>query len=324
MANKEVTVDFWNVGQGDCSTIRTADNHLVVLDVGPRNSPLVTWLIDNPELIIDDIILTHNDADHAGAIVPIVGQLGITNRIKTIYMLRDRVTNDSVFNRLFRCVKEGSDAGHFNVFGLEVKKDPECLWTDVQSGLELVLHFPSFIQNIDSKNPNTSSAILTLQLNKQAIVVWPGDNLLKTTCEVVSCNSPAVLMGPHHGAPQDHPLDPNYICQIAPVSGYLSLGTSNNYGHPKPAYIKQLAKNGIYVGCSQLTKQCDNDLNHDRPVLQTSALLGLQPTASGIPCRDALRIIIQDGTVRTDEWVSEHCSRLIKLKRPMCIKSQKQ
>ncbi len=320
MASQAVTVDLWNVGQGDCSTIKTEDDRLVVIDVGPRNSPLVSWLSDHPEITIDAIILTHNDADHAGALPSIVEFMGKARRIKTIYMLEDRSRDATSFQRLFKSVRDGHAQGFYDVFNLQIRAEPESLWKDESSNTELVLHFPDFIQNVGSKTPNTSSAILSLASGDQTVVLWPGDNLLETVCEFVDQNGAHVLMGPHHGAPQDKPLKPEFIAKIAPNYGFMSLGTTNGYGHPKAAYIRQLSATGIGIGCSQLTKQCTNSLNNGKAVLNTSALLGLWPCMAGTPCRDAMRIYVKDGLVQLDEWTDEHAKRVRKLKRPICLK----
>jgi beta-lactamase superfamily II metal-dependent hydrolase len=41
-------VVFWDVGQGDCSTLQLPDGSLVIIDTGPRGSPLIDWLNDHP------------------------------------------------------------------------------------------------------------------------------------------------------------------------------------------------------------------------------------------------------------------------------------
>ena len=41
----DVQIDFWNVGQGDASTIVFPDKKLVVIDVGPFNSSISRCII---------------------------------------------------------------------------------------------------------------------------------------------------------------------------------------------------------------------------------------------------------------------------------------
>ena len=71
MAEEKLIVDFWDVGQGDCSVIRLPDSSLVIIDVGPRTRPLIDWLQEKPRRI-HSIVITHNDADHAGGLPGLV------------------------------------------------------------------------------------------------------------------------------------------------------------------------------------------------------------------------------------------------------------
>ena len=75
-AGTAVVVDFWNVGQGDATSIKLPSGELILIDVGPKNSTLSQWLRSGQRGRIRDIILTHNDADHAGALPEIVADLG--------------------------------------------------------------------------------------------------------------------------------------------------------------------------------------------------------------------------------------------------------
>jgi beta-lactamase superfamily II metal-dependent hydrolase len=68
MARAPIIIEFWDVGQGDATVIRPDRTSVFLIDVGPRNSPVVQWIAHNPHLKVDGVVLTHNDADHAGAI----------------------------------------------------------------------------------------------------------------------------------------------------------------------------------------------------------------------------------------------------------------
>src|SRR5688500_8836106 len=109
-------VSFWDVGQGDCSTIHLPDGRLVVIDVGPRGSPLIDWLHDNPRDICA-IVLTHNDSDHVGALPSLLGSF--KSRISSFFMLVDRPTHSPVFDKIFRSAHEGERLGFYKITRLE-------------------------------------------------------------------------------------------------------------------------------------------------------------------------------------------------------------
>lgn len=72
MSEPELTyIDFWDVGQGDCSVLNFSDRSLIMIDTGPKASPIVGWLAERRPTMLA-IVLTHNDSDHAGSACSIV------------------------------------------------------------------------------------------------------------------------------------------------------------------------------------------------------------------------------------------------------------
>ena len=124
MATGRFEVTFWDVGQGDCSTINLPDGRLVIVDVGPRGSPLVDTLHDKPRHI-HSVVLTHNDSDHVGALPALVGSF--KDCIQNFYMLVDRPATDRIFDKTFRCALEGERQGHYQIKRLEAGA---VIWND--------------------------------------------------------------------------------------------------------------------------------------------------------------------------------------------------
>ena len=62
MIKRDVQIDFWNVGQGDASSIILPDNKLILIDVGPINSTLSRWLNSTPgqHKVVPNISLLFN------------------------------------------------------------------------------------------------------------------------------------------------------------------------------------------------------------------------------------------------------------------------
>jgi len=112
LADERLIVDFWDVGQGDCSVITLPDKSLIVIDVGPRTTPLVDWLNERPRQI-HSVVITHNDDDHAGGLPSLVKLAGVT--IGTVYMLSDRNRDAEQFQKIFRAVREEERKGRFGV-----------------------------------------------------------------------------------------------------------------------------------------------------------------------------------------------------------------
>ena len=85
MAAPYLRIDVWDVGQGDCSVITLPDGSLFVIDVGPSYSPFIPWIAARPHLRIFCLALTHNDADHCGALTPLLdATLGRLGKIRAL------------------------------------------------------------------------------------------------------------------------------------------------------------------------------------------------------------------------------------------------
>jgi len=316
LADEKLIVDFWDVGQGDCSVVRLPDNSLVIIDVGPRTSPLIDWLQEKPRRI-HSIVITHNDADHAGGLPALVKLPGLT--IGTVYMLEDRNKTDEQFINIFRAVREEQKKGRFNVIRLETDR---LIWESATKGLDLIAIYPSFSENIEAMKPNETSAILCLRQKGKVGIIWPGDAPMQIVAEKCNGLTPSILTGPHHGGPVDRKKKDfkTWVAAMQPERLFVSVGTKRNYNLPAPAYLSQRAGHGCRVVCSQLTKHCDNEqVNKDLPVLQTAALLGLRPPRSGTPCRGCLRVTVSETEIITDAYDAEHQNRVEKLRRPLCL-----
>ena len=100
MAGDLSTIDFWDVGQGDCSVLHLSDGSVIIIDTGPGSSPVVAWLAKT-QPHIHAIVLTHNDADHVSAL-PSVVHAHAAN-IDAVYML-DYPHDEPKFRELFDAV----------------------------------------------------------------------------------------------------------------------------------------------------------------------------------------------------------------------------
>ncbi len=309
----KLSVDFWNVGQGDATSIRLPSGELMLIDVGPRNSTLSQWLRSQPRGPIRDVFLTHNDSDHAGALPELVADPIVD--IKRVCMVEDRDKSDPVQSRLFRTVFDYSQRRGFEVGRLECPPGAcPSLWSFQNRGLALTLRHPSFKQNVQSRSPNSTSAILTLDMATGTLIAWPGDAKLARTVEVID-SQVSLLLGPHHGAPQDNGkaiLD-RCIDRLGPNDCLISVGTNNGHSHPKPQYIKTLALAGCRVSCTQMTLHCDRErVNGGQHVMNSSGYLGLPAPGTGVFCRGHVRLAISPEGIEFDRYHDEHRERLEK------------
>ena len=302
----DFTVDFWNVGQGDCSSITRPDNSLDVIDAGPRRTPqLCDYLTLKPKTI-NALVITHNDADHIGGVLAL---LNIPNvLIRKAYILLDGhdLRNSRVFNRLIEVL------GEDNIFRLE-----RPLTIDEFNGYKLVVRFPNLVRNAKTRSANDTSAIISLTWNDRDVIVWGADNRIATIREHVA-EKPPMLFGPHHGAPSDA-SSKTFACDLSMLSPrqcFLSYCTKNNYNHPSKAYIKALRRENCRIICSQRCRQCG--LTNKKAILDGDGFYNLLPPITGLSCHGHVRLNIQNGEVH-DELEQEYEVAKSKARKRLCI-----
>jgi hypothetical protein len=332
-----LTIDFWDVGQADCTTIRLPSGKLIIIDGGRMGSPLVDWLESKRGrgVDIEAIVLTHNDEDHAGALPSIVQSK--QDRIGKILMLQDRELSSAQFQKIFRSVKEGEKRGWFEV--LHAVKG-QTVWADSEGNIALRIIHPGFVGNVEAKSPNAASAVIVLEAGERRLIAWPGDLELRETGRILSSNPAYLLVGPHHGGPSDFPSKSvrkslaaqarntrraevkSAVRNLAPNKSWISVGTTNHHEHPRPGYLDLLASTGCRVVCSQITRCCDpGTVKTGRPVFNGSGVYGLPAARSGVSCRGTFRVFVtRAGELLTDEYDLVHLDRVQQLRRPRCLR----
>ena len=178
MARPPIIVEFWDVGQGDASVIRPNRTQVFIIDVGPRNSPIVQWIANNPQLQVEGVVLTHNDADHAGAISAFVEAAKF--RIHRVYFLVDENPKNERFTTLFAHLDRAYRAGQIKeVFRLEA---PQVVWVDPTKTVEVRVRYPTVLANVPARNPNQTASVLTLDVSGKVRVVWASDSASRASC----------------------------------------------------------------------------------------------------------------------------------------------
>ncbi len=253
-------------------------------------------------------------------------------------MLVDRKTSAPTFQKTFRAALEGEREGHY---AIQTLTTGQSIWSDVVRGLELKVIHPGFSTNVLAPNPNSTSGVIVLNYRERNLITWPGDLELRAAAKVLQAASPGLLMGPHHGGPSDYPSKAvrrklsntarstrmnemrEAASSLSPEINFISVGTRNPHQHPRPGFLNLLARQGTRILCSQLTDCCDRQHVVERkPVFEGAGALGLRAPKSGVPCRGALRVYVQNGALHLDEFSKRHLERIAALHRPQCLKGR--
>lgn len=303
--NTGVKVDFWNVGQGDSSSISRPDGSIDIIDAGPIGNPqLCDYLTLNAKKV-NALVITHNDSDHIGGLLAL---LNIPNvHIEKAYLLVDghKLKRMPAFKRLVDKLGTG------RIARIESK-----VVIDEFDGYKLIVRHPDFCHNVMSSSSNNTSAVLSLTWNDQDVIVWGADNRISTIRQNVGPHIP-MLFGPHHGAPGDvscKSFDGN-ISALSPRQCFLSYGTRNSHNHPSLAYIKALRRLDCRITCSQRCMKCGR--TDEQAILDGDGYYLLLPPKQGLACHGHVRLEVHGLEVH-DELEIEYEAAKQKARKRLC------
>lgn len=277
---------FLDVGQGTCNIILLGDRRGIVIDCGSSISGRVPLLL--LRRYIDQIValvVSHNDKDHQGGASAIIA--AYPKAIDRVFLLQDRpIEHIALYGVLKRVLEEGNLLSE--PIRLERDDLPRVVFSESTKDLSLELIYPTFQANLDaqkSAQPNRTSAVLVLFCGKRKIV-YPGDSSIGDWRQIREYLGEPILADilnvPHHGGNicehrqkgqsvaeyelrEKQSLDWLYSEGVRCKFAVVSVGTINNYGHPKSATISALKSSHAEVICTQITQSCYDDLEKLRP-----------------------------------------------------------
>ena len=311
----EWEIVFWDVGQGDATSIKLPDGSYILIDTGPsmqKGNPLPAWFrrIGNPPIRL--AVVTHSHVDHFGGLISLCDEDG--QRIDSIAVLKDaKLEQQGVLLRALLARKN---------LGTELRLIDRAQSLYEDETLRLRIIHPDDLTDKSTKLPadvNKTSMIILLERanspDSEPLVVYGGDvplPVLRTACDGLA---PCILMGPHHGHPQGmRKAGGEVYCQffhdeLRPTNIFVSVGRGNQYKLPNVNYIKGAAGAGVCVCCSRLSTSCDHVRKSD--VFEGSAFIGVDKPANSVQCRGAMRVYASADGITFDENQDEFLRTLL-------------
>jgi competence protein ComEC len=248
----------------------------IVIDCGPGRSQQTVRLLRRYVDTIEALIISHNDADHDCSVGNVLCQY--RKATKNIFFLQDR--DATRLPRTFGMLQSAKEGDFPTPRRLEVDGSaPRVLFSE--NGVELSLLYPDLMANLRAQTestggPNQSSGVLRLRCGGRR-VVFSGDATIEAW-EYLAAQMPEekplpcdIMTVPHHGGmiSRDPPKEQIHQTRlyselIKPQYAVISVGTSNQHGHPRKEVVNALAKAGVTVICTQMTELCCDDLEAAR------------------------------------------------------------
>lgn len=235
-----LVVSFIDVGQGDCTFIKTKEADILI-DAGESES--AETVIEYLNLYnVDDleyIIATHPHSDHVGALPKIMEEIEAE---KLVLPIKSEKTTDGTQyrNELIQIAREK------NIKVTEVPLDSDY---EITLGkLKLVFLGPI----VDDENLNNTSLIVKLTFDKISFL-FTGDAEKLEEYTLVSRDfeqgggtlKSDILKVAHHGSNTSSISD--FVKAVNPEYAVISCGVDNEYGHPHNLTIQTLTNIGAKI-----------------------------------------------------------------------------
>jgi competence protein ComEC len=220
-----------DVGQGDALVLSTGPGEAVVIDAGPDPVLIDRCLRDLGVHRIPLLVLTHFHLDHVGGL--------------------PGVARGRPIERILTSPLDGPQSGSLIVhriaaaMGRPVLAPPAGTSLDVgRVHLDVLGPVASF--HGTRSDPNNSSLVLRADVGGVRILL-PGDAEVEAQRSLVAAGADLradVLKVPHHGSAYS---DPTFLAAAHASLAIISVGAHNDYGHPSPVLLTEMARLGVPV-----------------------------------------------------------------------------
>jgi competence protein ComEC len=215
-------IEVLDVGQGDAILLQPAEAAPVLVDGGPPGDGLAAKLRAEGVDSLGAAIVTHDQSDHAGGIVELLGRFPV-RRFVYAYVRRDLRSEAVGAGAVPRRVGAGGEL-RSGPLRLEFLWPPRALLSEPLAGAD-----PNERALVILARWHRFSMLLTADAEAEAVPIDPGPiDVLKVA---------------HHGS-DDAGLD-SLLDRTDPKLAVISVGRDNPYGHPTPATLATLASHGI-------------------------------------------------------------------------------
>jgi competence protein ComEC len=214
-----------DVGQGDALLLKTPDGRSALIDCGNRGRgrrSVLPVLRREGIARLDQVYLSHGDLDHRGGLLEVLNVLPVG----TLFLPAGSIEPE--LGRLRRAAER-----------LGVRCRVAGNGTGVRLGRSVSGRIYEALEAGLSENDR--SLVIALSFGKNKLLLT-GD-LSAEGEAMLSRKYPhelraAVLKVGHHGSNGASTL--NFLTQVRPLVGLISVGRSNHYGHPGPEALKRL------------------------------------------------------------------------------------
>lgn len=235
-AGDRLRIDFVDVGQGDAALVTSPTGKTMLIDGGPLGSSqaLTTFLAAHTHGPIDLIVLSHRHEDHLGGLSAAVRGIGAR-----LFLDTPAPHAGPAYAELMRTLAER------NVVARQAKVGRRI---DLGAGAVMTLLGPPEPPIVGTRSDVNANSVVARLTYGRFSVLFTGDAELPTEAWLLDSGADihaCVLKVAHHGS--RHSSSARFLRAVGAQVSVVSVGTSNEYGHPAPQTLARLAESGASI-----------------------------------------------------------------------------
>ncbi len=256
---KKLQIYFIDVGQGDCTLIKTLGGKNILIDGGGSEfgsfdvgkQILLPYLLDRRIKKIDYLMISHFDSDHIGGLFYILENLKVEN---IIISKQGKISEN--FEKFIKIIKNKKT-------NLKIVKKGDLIKIDDLSYFEIL--FPE--DNLINENTLNNNSIVAKFISNNITMLFTGDiekiaeerigEIYKENFKLES----TILKVAHHGSKTSSLYE--FLDLVNPKIAIIGVGENNNFGHPNKEVLQRLVKytNKIYRTdlCGEIIIECEKN-----------------------------------------------------------------
>lgn len=241
LEEKKLKLYFVDVGQGDCTYLKTPSGKNILIDGGGNRDKekydvgkkvLLPYLLDRRVKKLDYIIVSHFDADHAQGLEAVIQNI----KVKNIIVCK-QASDSALYQEIIKLCKKKK----VNI--ITVKRG-QTIKIDKYVHFE-ILH-PGDIMLDDGKGGLNANAIVAKMYctikNKTTTIMFTGDIEEKAEEELVKIYGDKlkadILKVAHHGSKTSSTAE--FLKCVSPKIALIGVGKGNTFGHPNSGVLARL------------------------------------------------------------------------------------
>lgn len=234
---KDLYINFIDVGQGDSTLITTQFNKKILIDGGGSEfgstfdvgeKTLLPYLLKKKIHKLDYVVISHFDSDHVGGILTILEELNVKQ-----VLIPKQVEYSENYNKFLDIIKKRNIkvkiVGEGNTINIDKNTYLDILWPEEKQIKDNVLNNNSLIVRLCYKNFKMLFTGDIEEIAEQRLL-QKYENTEKLTADI--------LKVAHHGSKSSSIAE--FLEKVNPRIALIGVGKNNKFGHPNAGVLDRL------------------------------------------------------------------------------------